>query len=55
MRQSIIVKSLIIIVAGVAVIGGAVFVGFRHASDVRGDAEPVRHVLLAVRPSCLTW
>ena len=22
-------------------VGGAVFVGFRHASDVRGDAEPV--------------
>jgi hypothetical protein len=25
---------------GVAVIGGAAFVGFRHASDVRGDTEP---------------
>jgi hypothetical protein len=41
MRQSIVVKSFIIIVAGVAVVGGAIFVGFRHASDVRGDAEPV--------------
>jgi hypothetical protein len=30
-----------IIVAGVAVVGGAVFVGFRHASEVRGDVEPV--------------
>jgi hypothetical protein len=41
MRQSIRLKSFIIIVAGVAVVGGAVFVGFRHASDVRGDTEPV--------------
>jgi hypothetical protein len=30
-----------IIVAGVAVVGGAAFVAFRYASDVRGDAEPV--------------
>jgi hypothetical protein len=41
MRQSILLKSFIIIVAGVAVIGGGVFVGFRHASEVRGDAEPL--------------
>jgi hypothetical protein len=41
MRQSTVVKSFIIIVAGVAVVGGAIFVGLRHASDVRGDAEPV--------------
>jgi hypothetical protein len=34
-------KSFIIIGVGVAVVGGAVFVGFRHASDVRGDTEPV--------------
>jgi hypothetical protein len=40
MRQSIIVKSFIIIIAGVAVVGGAVFVGFRHASDVRGEVTP---------------
>jgi hypothetical protein len=39
MRQSILLKSLVIFV-GVAVIGGAVFVGFRYASDVRGDTEP---------------
>ena len=38
--QSIILKSLIIIVAGMAVVGGAVFVGFRHASDVRGEITP---------------
>jgi hypothetical protein len=41
MRQSIVVKSFIFIVAGVAVVGGAVFVGFKHASGVRGDAEPI--------------
>jgi len=41
MRQSIVVKSFMIIVAGMAVVGGAAFVGFRYASDVRGDAEPV--------------
>ena len=41
MRQSIVLKSLIIIVAGVVALGGAAFVGFRHASDVRGDTEPV--------------
>jgi hypothetical protein len=40
MRQSIRLKSFIIIVAGMAALGGAVFVGFRHASDVRGDTEP---------------
>ena len=41
MRQSIRLKSFIIIVAGVAALGGAAFVAFRYASDVRGDAEPV--------------
>jgi hypothetical protein len=40
MMQSIILKSLIIIVSGMAVVGGAVFVGFRHASDVRGEITP---------------
>jgi len=29
------------VLVSVAAIGGGVFVGFRHASDVRGDAEPV--------------
>jgi len=40
MRQSIVVKLFIIIVAGVVALGSAVFVGFRHASDVRGESEP---------------
>jgi hypothetical protein len=34
-------KLFIIIVAGVAVVGGAAFVGLRHASEVRGDTEPL--------------
>jgi hypothetical protein len=38
--QSILFKSFIVIVAGMAVVGGAVFVGFRHASDVRGEITP---------------
>jgi hypothetical protein len=40
MRQSIQLKSFIIIGAGVAVVGGGVFGGFRHATEVRGDTEP---------------
>ena len=40
MRQSITVKSLMVLVS-VAAIGGGVFVGFRHMSEVRGDTEPV--------------
>jgi hypothetical protein len=39
MRQSIVLKSCIIL-AAVAAVGGAAFVAFRHASDVRGDTEP---------------
>jgi hypothetical protein len=39
MRQSIRLKPFIIIVAGVAVVGGGVFVGFRHASEVRGAGD----------------
>jgi hypothetical protein len=39
MRQSIVLKTLIILVAGVAV-GGAAFVGFRHTSEVRGEIPP---------------
>jgi hypothetical protein len=39
MRQSILLKSFIVIVAGVAVVGGAIFVGFRHASDVQGEGD----------------
>jgi hypothetical protein len=34
-------KPFIIIVAGVAVVGGGVFVGFRHATEVRGDTKPL--------------
>jgi len=41
MRKSILLKSFIIILAAVAVVGGGVFVGFRHATEVRGDAEPL--------------
>jgi hypothetical protein len=40
MRQSILFKVFILLVAMTAV-SGAVFVGFRHASDVRGDTEPL--------------
>jgi hypothetical protein len=36
MRQYIRLKSMMLLV-GVAVIGGAAFVGLRHANDVRGD------------------
>jgi hypothetical protein len=46
MRQSIVLKSFIII-AGVIAVGGAVFLGFRHIREVRGDSavgEPVPHV-----------
>ena len=39
MKQSILLKSMVIIM-GVAALGGAVFLGFRHASEVRGDTEP---------------
>jgi hypothetical protein len=39
MRQSIGMKSFIIL-ASMAVVGGAVFVGLRHASDVRGEVAP---------------
>jgi hypothetical protein len=38
MRPSILLKVLMII-AGVAVVGGGAFVGFRHTREVRGDAE----------------
>jgi hypothetical protein len=40
MMQSILLKPFIIIVEGMVVVGGAVFVGFRHASDVRGEITP---------------
>jgi hypothetical protein len=44
MMQPILLKKFIIIVAGMVVVGGAVFVGFRHASDVRGEITPkARH------------
>jgi hypothetical protein len=39
MRQSILLKSCVVLVAVAAVVGGGVFVGFRHATEVRGDAE----------------
>ena len=42
MRQSIVVKSFIIIVAGVAVLGGAVSVGLFHGTQAQGDTEPVQ-------------
>jgi hypothetical protein len=40
MRQSSVLKSLIVL-AGVAAVGGAVRLGFRHTSEVRGDTEPL--------------
>jgi hypothetical protein len=38
MKQSIILK-LFIVLVGVAAVGGAAFLGFRHASEVRGDTD----------------
>jgi hypothetical protein len=38
MRPSILLKSLVIL-DGMVAVGGAAFVGLRHASDVRGDTE----------------
>jgi hypothetical protein len=40
MRQSIIVKSFIILVAGMAVVGGVVFLGLRASPEVRGEITP---------------
>jgi hypothetical protein len=40
MRQSIVVKSFIILVAGMAVVGGVVFLGLRASPEVRGEITP---------------
>src|SRR5882724_3894046 len=41
MRKSIFLKSFIIIVSGVAALGGGVVLGLRVTPEVRGNAEPV--------------
>jgi hypothetical protein len=41
MKQSIVLK-LFIVLVGVAAVGGAAFVGFRHANEVRGESGAVQ-------------